>query len=134
MAEAIARDLVDRGEVPGVKGDGIFFASAGTWAADGVPFSSEAHRVLGERGIALDGRSKRVTREMAVGADLVMGMTKSHVEAVRAIVGPVGLRCELALDPQEVDDPVGLGVAAYRRVADQLSQLLPARLSEMLRT
>ncbi len=134
MAEAIARDLVERGAVPGASGNGIFFASAGTWAADGVPFSPEAHRVLGERGITLEGRSKRVTREMAVGADLVLGMTKAHVEAVRAMVGETGWRCGLALDPQEVDDPVGLGVAAYRRVADQLAQLLPTRLSEMLRT
>ncbi|MDA0803140.1 MAG: low molecular weight protein arginine phosphatase [Planctomycetota bacterium] len=132
MAEAIARDLVERGRVQGVNAGDIFFASAGTWAVDGNPYASDAHKVLAEMGIHLDGRSKRVSRAMALGADAVLGMAQAHVEAVQALAGAGLRRCELALAPEEVDDPVGLGVLEYRRVAQELAGLLPARLSEML--
>lgn len=134
MAEAIARGLVADGRVEGVASKDVFFASAGTWATDGTRFSPETLDVLRERGLTLDGRSKRVNPEMVAGADLVLGMTRAHVDALRAMANGRLRRCELALEPYEVDDPVGLGIGAYRRVARQLSELLPARLSEMLHT
>ena len=137
MAEAIARHLVETGQVNGVSSKDVFFASAGTWAMDGHAFYAETIEVLKELHITIDGKSKKVSADMVRAATFVLPMTRSHLHAVDGLVsglqGGPHPRIELILAPHEVDDPVGMGIGAYRRVAEQFLHLLPARLSEMLR-
>ena len=128
MAEAIARQLVLSGAVEGVEPD-LFVASAGVFASDGVPMSPESAAALERRGIDTDGTSKRLTPEMIRNADLVLGMTASHVDAARMMAGP---ECSTRIDRVDplgdIEDPIGLGQEAYDRVAERLDDVLPARL------
>lgn len=139
MAEAIARSLIDRGEVPGA-GPDVFVASAGVAAGDGIPISVETVSALARMGIAHDGTSKRLTPEMVRRASVVLGMTNGHVAEIRRLLAavpgggkaPTEVRVE-RMDPRaDVEDPVGMGQAAYDRLATQFVRMLPARLSELL--
>ena len=85
MAEGIARGLYGQGALPGVQGE-LFVASAGVFAAEGSPVSQETVQALDRRGLRVDdGRSRPLNRVMIDGADLVLGMTASHVAAIRSI-------------------------------------------------
>lgn len=111
-------------------------ASAGVAAGDGIPISGEAVEALRRLGIEHDGTSKRLTREMVRRASIVLGMTQGHVAEIRRMAaetaGPPGVHID-RLDPGgDVEDPVGLGIAAYDRIATQFVRTLPARLSELL--
>lgn len=144
MAEAIARHLADRGEIEGV-GKNLFIASAGVAAGDGVPISEEAVDALRRIGIDHDGTSKRLTAEMVRKATIVLGMTEGHVAEIRRLLGPsVGstpdgkaapgaVRVELVDPRRAVEDPVGMGQAAYDRLAKEFMRLLPGRLAELLK-
>lgn len=132
MAEGIARHLLESGAVEGVE-SGVFVASAGVFAADGIPISPESADALGRRGIESDASSKRLTPEMIQKADLVLGMTSSHVQAARMMSGE---GCETVIeriDPeQDIEDPIGMGQDAYDRVAERLDEVLPSRLRSLL--
>lgn len=132
MAEGIARHLVDSGTVPGLDSE-VFVASAGVFAADGVPISPESAEALERRGIGADGASKRLTPEMIRQADLVLGMTAAHVEAARHLAGP---DCDTPIervDPDgDIDDPIGRGQAVYDQVANRLDEVIPGRLRSLL--
>lgn len=152
MAEAIARHLIERGEVPGVKPEmvrgvepGLFIASAGVAAGDGIPISQETVDALRKLGIDHDGTSKRLTAEMARRATEILGMTEGHVAEIRRLVAETGtgpgsraatpaveVRVELVDPAGGIEDPVGLGQAAYDRLARQLMRILPGRLAELL--
>ena len=133
MAEAIARDLLDHGQVPG-KGRDVFVASAGLAAWDGSPVSRETMATLDRLGIDFDGSSKRLTPEMIRKADFVLGMTRAHVIAARAMVG--GERHAEKVQPVDLagdlEDPIGQGQGAYDALAERLQRDLPGRLQELL--
>ena len=136
MAEAIARFQIESGNVEGDIGR-IFTVSAGTSASDGAPISPEAVPSLKRRGIPSDGGSKRLNAAMIRAADLVFGMTASHVNYARNLV--TGEKEHLAkihpLDPEgDVEDPIGMGGASYDRLAVEFMDLIPRRLSEMLKS
>jgi protein-tyrosine-phosphatase len=132
MAEGIARHLVRDGRIDGVEPD-LFVASAGVFAADGIPISPESADALERRGIEAEGVSKRLTPDMIRNADLVLGMTAAHVEAARHLAGP---DCHTPIErvdaDADIEDPIGQGQPAYDRVAERLDRVIPARLQEML--
>jgi len=133
MAEAIARDTLETGHVPG-HGREVFVASAGLAAWDGSPISRETMATLSRLAIPFDGSSKRLTPEMIRKADYVLGMTRAHVIAARALVGGEDHANKVQiLDPAgDLDDPIGLGQSAYDALAERLQRVLPARLKELL--
>jgi protein-tyrosine phosphatase len=130
MAEAIARTLVDASEV--------FVVSAGVGAIDGVQTSTETVAALAERGIPCEGVSTAITSNMIRKADLVLCMTASHRDSVRAMAG--GAQAETAalekiqtLDPDgDIADPIGQGQASYEALADHLVRVIPARIETLL--
>ena len=132
MAEGIARHLLESGAVEGVD-SGLFVASAGGFASDGVPISPESADALVRRGIEADIRSTRLTPEMVHEADLVLGMTSSHVQAARMMAGE---DCDTPIDrvdpDHDIEDPIGMGQDAYDRVARRLDEVLPERLRSLL--
>ncbi len=137
MAEAIARWLIEQGRVPSV-GPEVFVASAGVAAGEGIPISEEAVMALARLGIEHDGTSKRLTPEMVRRASAVVGMTGGHVAEIRRMLGPAGsgevVRVDRFDPASDVDDPVGMGVAAYDRLATQFVRQLPRRIPEWLRS
>ena len=113
----------------------LFVVSAGVFAAEGSPASQETVQALDRRGFRVDdGGSRPLTQLMIDGADLVLGMTASHVAAARSIAPGSSTPIE-QLDPDgDIDDPIGMDEEAYEAVARKLDRVIPARLSQLLGT
>lgn len=103
--------------------------SAGTLAADGAPASTNSRTVGRERGVDLTGhRSRPVTAELIAGADIVVGMSPAHVEAVRrgtrdsvnVAVATDYLPADHPWHGRPIPDPFGEDLAMYEEVADVL--------------
>lgn len=129
MAETIARAIVD--ESPG--GVPTRVSSAGVAAAEGDRATPEAWEAL--RGLGFEPgphRSKDLTRGMVADADVIYGMTSSHLRAVLAL-DPTAAAKVRTLDPAgaDVPDPIGAPPEVYRRTAQRLAELVRARLKEL---
>lgn len=133
MAAEIARRLAaERGLVLDV-------ASAGTGAVEGAAASDGAVLVGMERGFDLSSHRSRPIDPALAGPDaLVLGMTPTHVAAVRAALPEA--RVEL-LDAfasggatrNAVTDPYGGTLGDYRRAADELERLVAQVLERLAR-
>lgn len=131
MAEAIALDLLRSNEAWAEKAR-VF--SAGVGAGEGAPTTEEAVESLRKLGVdAPRHRSVRLTPEMIRGADLIFGMTRSHVDAVRAI-DDSAMEKTFTLDPEshDVPDPIGGPQSLYDQTARRLRELVERRLRERL--
>ncbi|HET7024095.1 MAG TPA: low molecular weight protein arginine phosphatase [Gemmatimonadales bacterium] len=123
MAEALLRRaLTEAGAAHEV-------ASAGTAPWDGAPASEGAYLVALEHGLDLSAhRARHATAELIARADLILTMSRSHLERVEALGGAgkshllgefVGLRGAEA----EVLDPMGGEIDGYRAAFDRLDHL-----------
>jgi protein arginine phosphatase len=127
LAEVLFKDLVRRkGE-----GDAWQVASAGVWALEGSPAASAAIRAAAARGLDLSAHtSRRLTRELLEGSDLVLVMEREHLEAVHeewpALDGRVHLLSRMAGEAGEVDDPIGLPFERIRSLVTELERVLEA--------
>ena len=134
MAEGIAQKLLDDGKFPQSMG-ALFFASAGVAAFEGAPTSEETVAVLGKMRAPMPGHAKRLTPDMIRRADLVLGMTGSHVARARAMVADDAEAAARIhpIDPEgDVDDPIGLGQRAYDDLSAYFAELIPRRVAGML--
>jgi protein-tyrosine-phosphatase len=118
LAEAIARRLASERRLH------VEFESAGVSAIDGGPATPEALQVAREHGLDLSSFSSRSLTARAVRrADLVLTMTAEQ----RARSRSLGARRALVVTElgsgsgRTVADPYGCGIAAYRRVYDELA-------------
>ncbi len=134
LAEALARRQL--AQARGIATDeleaaGLFVASAGVAAADGMPASSGALAAGSRLGLDLARhRSRSLTRDMIHQADLILCMTRSHVQAVLDLE-PLAAERGFPLDPAaDVEDPIGCGTEDYVRCAQRIDQALAARLKE----
>lgn len=103
--------------------------SAGLWAAEGEPASMGAIAAMAERGIDItDHLSRRLTRALVEEADLILGMTRGHVEAMRAAFPEaqerIHLLAAMAGESHDVADPYGLSLSTYRSTAAELERLI----------
>jgi protein-tyrosine-phosphatase len=67
-------------------------------------------------------------------ASVVLTMTRAHMVSARSLVGgePDQDKVQM-LDPAgDLDDPIGMGQAAYDALAGRLARVLPGRLKELL--
>ncbi len=136
MAAALARQsLADR---LGIRVDelaaaGLAVQSAGVAAGADSPATPEAVEALESRGIELSHhRSQPLTHAMIDEADLILGMTASHVRAVRDMA-PSATDRVLRLDEHaDIADPIGQSLGAYQSTAEQIARALDARLKEQL--
>ena len=117
-------------------------ASAGTVAVDGLGASFEACQAASERGLDLSGhRSRFVTGDLLARAKLVLTMTRQHrrtlldlhpgavdrlftLKGYAAGAGTSGAIASLpsAGSAEDIPDPIGLGIEAYRRVASEIER------------
>jgi protein-tyrosine phosphatase len=136
MAEAIARDLIDRGVLgSGVTSRDVFVASAGISAADGDPVSPDTIQALRAMKIEHRGSSKRLSADMIRRATAVFTMTEAQAAAARELVRdePDQHAKIMRIDARgDISDPIGAGSDAYHAVAKRLHEVLPARLGQLL--
>lgn len=129
MAEKIAAAAADNGR--------MVFASAGTFAYDGMPASKNAVAVLKEAGIDLSAhRSRRFDARAAKWADIIFAMEAGHIAAMKSAApgqthkmhtllgyaaGEKGIPSKPGYD---VEDPYGGGIDVYRKVRDQIANAI----------
>jgi protein-tyrosine-phosphatase len=119
MAAAIARDLLER-----AGRTDVVVSSAGTYALVGDGATGDALATAEEHGLHLDDhRARQLTADLVADADLVIGMRSDHADAARRL----GARRVITLE-QEIDDPYGCGLDAYRDTWTLLAQLIPRAL------
>jgi protein-tyrosine-phosphatase len=134
MAESLARKLLDE------KGRAdIEVSSAGTAAAVGSPASEGAYLVGMEKGLDLSAHTARqVTEALIEDADLVLGMSPSHVQRAQMMGGRgktylLGAFAGEDRDHSEVEDPYGGDLDDYRNTYAQLESLLTAAIGRIVR-
>ena len=125
MAEALLRARLARDEARRDWRVG----SAGVWTTDGRPASAHAIEEMAQRGINLRAhRSRNVTRELMAEADLVLAMTRQHVEALNAAfpdyARKVSLLSEMIGQTYDIYDPYGATRLEYKDTARELEQLV----------
>lgn len=111
------------------EGEGFEVSSAGVAAHDGSQASPETVEILRENGIVLENfRSRMVNEAMLEEADAVFCMTESHLIQLERMFPEHEEKYHLACDFLEINgvvgadvpDPIGMGPAAYHRVAEVL--------------
>ena len=124
MAEGLFRHAV--------KGRGEFrILSAGLGAMDGQPPTHHSVAAMRELGIDISRQhSRALTAEMVRSADLILGMTHSHVDTIHLLYPAVAEKTFLlrefddTLEPYEKDisDPIGSPYDTYVECRDQIEQ------------
>ena len=107
--------------------------SAGVHAGPGQPASAGAQAAMASRGLSLAAhRSQPVAPETLQGADLLLGMTSSHVLALLAHAAPD--QTVALFDPhgEEVPDPYGGPPSVYEACAQHLEQAAFHRARSLL--
>lgn len=134
MAQAIAKQVL--AEKLAVAVDylpqlGIQVESAGVFASDGIPASAEACDEMASRGIDLSHhQSKRLNANLIQRADLCCCMTKMHHRAAVEMAPDAADKIVALDDNGDIEDPIGLGSAAYHRCAELIRVHLIERLKE----
>ena len=113
MAEALfRRELEGLGLSPAYR-----VASAGVGALEGLPAAPLAQEVAAAHGLLLEShRSRRLTAEMAQGADLLIALDEFVEDAILRIAG------DLPMESWPVDDPYGGPLEGYQRAFTDLEK------------
>jgi protein-tyrosine-phosphatase len=104
-------------------------SSAGTWAEAGLLASTYSREVSGEAGLDLSAhRSQRVDGDLIAAADLIVCMTRGHVEALKAEYPAHGKRIVLLSGLSgvgyDVPDPYGGPRQGYEAMLRELRDLI----------
>lgn len=131
MAEAIARDLIARTHAESsiqTEAD-----SAGAMTSEGMSASPEVAGALAAIGVESGQHaSKPLTRSLIEQADVIFGLTASHVEAIVSMDASAAGKVML-LDPDggDVPDPIGGPQALYNETAARMHDMIRRRLDEL---
>jgi protein-tyrosine-phosphatase len=116
---------------------GVTVASAGTNAWEGSPASEGSYLIALERGLDLSAhRARLLTGDLVRDADLILGMSDSHVRRATDLGGG-GKSHNLVTyvgglpGQRDVPDPVGGDVAGYRQTGDFLDTLLTRLITKL---
>jgi tRNA threonylcarbamoyl adenosine modification protein (Sua5/YciO/YrdC/YwlC family) len=136
MAEIIARKILSERlncHPDELEDHGITVQSAGLSAMPGGGAACEAVEVMTEMGLDLSTHESRPLSDRLVRfADVIWTMTRMHRQSVLARWPEVAPRCELlAVDQNDIPDPIGSSQEVYRACAKQLHVELTARLSKL---
>jgi protein-tyrosine phosphatase len=101
---------------------GFVVRSAGLAAGTGGPPAPEAVSIMHEHGMDLTGHETQpLTEQMVRHADLILAMTNGHLTSIVSRWPEAADRAMLLLpDENDVPDPIGSPVDAYRRCAELL--------------
>jgi protein-tyrosine phosphatase len=132
LAEAIGRKLAAERGI-----DDVTVSSAGTGAVPGAPASDGALLIGVEMQMDLTGhRARTLTSEIVRDSDLILTMSGSHLDLVKALggEGKAFLLDEYASkgeSRQAVPDPFGGTVGEYRLAGETLTRLVGAALDRV---
>ena len=131
MAQVMLQEELRRA---GIGENQVRALSAGIFAFEGDQATEQAKTTMAEQGLTLvDHRSRRLTPRLINEAHLILGMTEEHKHSVlmidAAAADKVFSLAEFVADPEEkiwqdVADPYGRPLSAYRRTAESLRPLL----------
>jgi protein-tyrosine-phosphatase len=133
LAAAIGRRLASERGVSDIE-----FQSAGTGALVNSPASEGSLLVGVERGLDVAShRAQMLTRELVNASDLILVMSKSHLDAARALGAgdKAFLLDEFASRGtirNGIPDPFGGSLDEYRETADRLASLIDAALGRIV--
>lgn len=133
MAEGLARKLLAEriGCAPARLGEfGFDVRSCGVSAAVGEPAARNAQSVLAEEGIDLSAHVARAAQDLDLARfDHLYALTRSHLDALRALLPPGKSGVAELLDPagNDIADPIGGPREVYRRTAEQIRVALVER-------
>ena len=111
--------------------------SAGTMGLDDYPASRHAIQVMDERGLDIaPHRARAVDHDIIAGADLVLAMTRNHVESLRHEFPAQASKLYLVSEMKDgrrydIADPYGGSLDEYRVCADELEKLVDAGLEQI---
>ena len=132
MAGSLARKILEE------RGQQEFqVSSAGIAAFPGEQASREAVEAMAEMGICLrDHRATRLTPEDVREADLVLTMTTAHREYIKMLVPQCSekiftLAGYAGTGSEDVPDPLGHPLDAYRKCARKLEELIARSLTRL---
>ena len=123
LAEGIFRKIAGEKEIK------VEILSAGIFAREGMNASKEAVLAAAEKGINISKHiSKSVTHEILSDADIILTMIKGHKQLLiekapeykDKIYTIKEFNCNLIAD--DIDDPFGKGMAAYRKCVKELEE------------
>ncbi len=133
MAEAIAKDLIAKQK--GVHSEdlptaGITVSSAGVYASEGEPATSEAVEAMKSIGINFENHhSTPLNRELVDNADEIYCMTYSHRQTILQAFPTAELKMKmLRVDDTDVPDPIGYPLEHYKDCAAVIRQNINQRL------
>lgn len=99
--------------------------SAGVMAEVGSPAAAHSRELARQLGMDLENhQAQSVTPELVEWADLILGMTEAHVQAVKRSFPEAGAKVRTL--GRDISDPVGQSLAVYQRCAEQLQEALKA--------
>jgi protein-tyrosine-phosphatase len=112
-------------------------ASAGVWTVDGRPATDKAVMVMAELGIDIRShRSRLLTDRIVENAALILTMTHSHAEAIRAEFPEhkqrVHLLSEMVGYGYDIEDPVGGSMLDYEETAQEIEALIETGYDRMM--
>jgi protein-tyrosine phosphatase len=127
MAELIMRDQLAKSlacSIDELEGRGVVVMSAGIAAAPGCPPSSEAVVVMNDQGLDLSRHEAQpLTEQLVRHSDLILTMTHSHRQSIVERWPTAEDRTHLLMpNRQDVCDPIGQSISAYRHCAAQLTE------------
>ena len=111
-------------------------ASAGTWAEPDRPATLLARTAMAEKAIDLSGHlSQLLDGELLRDTDVILVMTRHHLEAIRAEFSEVAdktfLLSQLIGQTFDIADPVQGTLDDYRRCANDLQHILAAGFARL---
>jgi len=133
MAEGLVRRKLEREGLA----DEFHVASAGVWTLDGRRATESAVMTMAELGVDIRAhRSRLLTEEIMDEAALVLTMTHSHAEAIRAEFPQhrhrVMLLSELVGFGYDIEDPVGGSLLDYEETAQEIEAILETGYERMM--
>ena len=111
--------------------------SAGIGALDGSPAAENAVTVTREAGLDLtDHEARALTPDLVAWADLILGMSPSHLSGVADLDGAskVALVTDFVDGPelgQPIQDPFGGDIQTYRRTLEQIERAVEGVLQRL---
>src|SRR5262245_23369840 len=126
MAELLMRAQLAKllkGNIEELDSHGVVVMSAGVQAAPGCPPTPEAVQVMREQGLDLiRHEAQPVTEQLVRHADLILTMTRNHRQAIIDRWPEAADRTMLLMpDNNDVADPIGQTIGAYRHCAEELA-------------
>ena len=117
--------------------EGWQVCSAGTWAQEGFNASAHGVTLMTERGLDISNHiSRTVNEKMMEQADLVLTMTASHAESLKAEFKEHAYKVyrlsAMAGPAYDIEDPYGGPIEEYRNTADELDALIKRGLNRII--